>query len=311
MSEYMHCRIGTLCLVPFRDDAQIVKLQQLGMSSAEEAKLVALRDYILKLSNAVKRCALPISFLSLTKSFHSFVARDKDEAEVVDIMHSPIAELQKLGVVPQTVFVGTRAALSETPSVYAAASAARRSTLDVTPLPHNVATLKGLRRTSVDVNSRSSSPFDDLRRHLGQMEGSPLGLGVPQNPRVVGRKDSQTSLASGSGVHSPVATDPASDTPSLDFAPSSPSESVSVFSGAGGPDMRRKHLRHLVQDGQKAAPATAAPVRTVATGTLEAPQKFNDIPASGRTSPASTVRGEQRPRMRSVGPSSLAFGKFT
>ncbi|KAF8607280.1 ARM repeat-containing protein, partial [Ceratobasidium sp. AG-I] len=274
------------------DDAQIVKLQQLGMSSAEEAKLVALRDYILKLSNAIK----------------SFVARDKDEAEVVDIMHSPIAELQKLGVVPQTVFVGTRAAVSEAPSIYAATSTAtRRSTLDVTPLPHNLAALKGLRKGSTDVGSRSSSPFDDLRRHLGQMEGSSLGLGVPQNPRVVGRKDSQNSLASGSGVHSPVATDPASDTPSLDFAPASPSESVSVFSGAGGPDTRRKHLRHLVQDGQKAAPATAASVRTVATGTLETPQKFNEIPASGRTSPASTVRGEQRPRMRSVGPSSLAF----
>ncbi|KAG9081090.1 Serine/threonine-protein kinase [Ceratobasidium sp. 370] len=37
------------------DDAQIVKLQQLGMSSAEEAKLVALRDYILKLASAIKR----------------------------------------------------------------------------------------------------------------------------------------------------------------------------------------------------------------------------------------------------------------
>ncbi|KAG9127307.1 Serine/threonine-protein kinase [Ceratobasidium sp. 392] len=271
------------------DDTQIVKLQQLGMSSAEEAKLVALRDYILKLANTIK----------------SFAARDKDETEVVDILHSPIAELQKLGVVPQTVFVGTRPTISEAPSIYAASASNRRSTLDVTPRNPGLNIHRGVRRGSVDISSRSASPYDDLRRQLGQIEGSPLGLGVPQ-ARIIGRKDSQNSLASGSGVHSPVATDPASDTPTLDFAPSSPSESVSVLSGVTGPDMRRRHLRHLVQDGRGTAPATVAPVRTVATGTLETPTKLSDIPASGRTSPASTVRGD-RPKMRSPGPSSLAY----
>ncbi|QRV84883.1 phosphoinositide 3-kinase regulatory subunit 4 [Ceratobasidium sp. AG-Ba] len=252
------------------DDAQIVKLQQLGMTSAEEAKLVALRDYILKLANAIK----------------SFAVRDKDESEVVDILHSPVAELQKLGVVPQTVFVGTRPAVTETPSIYAASASNRRSTLDVTPRTPSLNLPRGLRRSS-------------------QMEGSPLGLGVSQ-ARVIGRKDSQTSLASGSGIHSPVATDPASDAPTLDFAPSSPSDAVSVLSGVTGPDMRRRHLRHLVQDGRGTAPATVAPVRTVAVGTLETSSKMSDIPASGRTSPASTVRGD-RPKMRSPGPSSLAY----
>ncbi|KAG8768849.1 Serine/threonine-protein kinase [Ceratobasidium sp. 428] len=271
------------------DDAQIVKLQQLGMSSAEEAKLVALRDYILKLANTIK----------------SFAARDKDETEVVDVLHSPIAELQKLGVVPQTVFVGTRPTASEAPSIYAASASNRRSTLDVTPRNPGLNAHRGARRGSEDISSRSASPFDDLRRHLGQMEGSPLGLGVPQ-ARVIGRKDSQNSLASGSGIHSPVATDPASDTPTLDFAPSSPSESVSVLSGVTGPDMRRRHLRHLVQDGRGTALPTVAPVRTVATGTLETPTKLSEIPASGRTSPASTVRGD-RPKLRSPGPSSLAY----
>ncbi|KAJ1301055.1 hypothetical protein OPQ81_003473 [Rhizoctonia solani] len=243
------------------DEAQIVKLQQLGMTSTEEAKLVALRDYILKLANTIK----------------SFTARDKDENEVVNILHEPVAELQKLGVVPQTVFVGTRAAVN-----------ARCNT---SPSPSLV----------------TPSPFaiDDLRRHLGQMEGSSHGLAVPG--RVIGRKDSHSSLASGSGVHSPVATDPASDAPTLDFSPSSPSESVSVLSGAQGNDMRRRHLRQLVQDGRGTAPASIVSTRTVATGTLEAPLKPSDIPASGRTSPASTIRGEQRPKLRSIGPSSLAF----
>ncbi|ELU36605.1 other/VPS15 protein kinase [Rhizoctonia solani AG-1 IA] len=274
------------------DEAQIVKLQQLGMTSIEEAKLVALRDYILKLANTIK----------------SFTARDKDESEVVNVLHGPVAELQKLGVVPQTVFVGTRATISETPSVYAPiGTPGRKSTLDVTPRPHYPLSPRGIHRAGTDTSSRSGSPFaiDDLRRHLGQIEGSPHGLAVPG--RIIGRKDSHSSLASGSGIHSPVATDPASDTPTLDFAPSSPSESVSVLSGAQDNDMRRRHLRQLVQDGRGTAPASIVSTRTVATGTLEAPLKSSDISASGRTSPASTVRGEQRPKLRSAGPSGLAF----
>ncbi|CUA77390.1 phosphoinositide-3-kinase, regulatory subunit 4, p150 [Rhizoctonia solani] len=274
------------------DDAQIVKLQQLGMTSTEEVKLLALRDYILKLANTIK----------------SFTARDKDESEVTNVLHGPFAELQKLGVVPQTVFVGTRATISEAPSVYAPTNTTnRRSTLDVTPRPPHLLSPRGVHRAATDTSSRSGSPFaiDDLRRHLGQVEGSPHGLAVPG--RVIGRKDSHSSLASGSGIHSPVATDPASDAPTLDFAPSSPSESVSVLSGAHGNDMRRRHLRQLVQDGRGTAPASIVSTRTVATGTLEAPLKPGDIPMSGRTSPASTIRGEQRPKLRSIGPSSLAF----
>ena len=38
-----------------RDEAQMSKLQQLGMNSTEEAKLMAMRDYILKLARAISR----------------------------------------------------------------------------------------------------------------------------------------------------------------------------------------------------------------------------------------------------------------
>ena len=38
-----------------RDEAQIAKLQQLGMTSTEEAKLVAMKDYLLKLARAISR----------------------------------------------------------------------------------------------------------------------------------------------------------------------------------------------------------------------------------------------------------------
>jgi hypothetical protein len=39
----------------YRDEGHLAKLRQLGMSPAEEAKLVSMRDYILKLANAISR----------------------------------------------------------------------------------------------------------------------------------------------------------------------------------------------------------------------------------------------------------------
>ncbi len=41
--------------VLFRDESHLAKLRQLGMTSTEEAKLVSMRDYIMKLANAISR----------------------------------------------------------------------------------------------------------------------------------------------------------------------------------------------------------------------------------------------------------------
>ncbi|EEB96686.1 hypothetical protein MPER_04135, partial [Moniliophthora perniciosa FA553] len=35
------------------DETHVTKLQQLGMNAHEEVKLIAMRDYILKLANAI------------------------------------------------------------------------------------------------------------------------------------------------------------------------------------------------------------------------------------------------------------------
>jgi hypothetical protein len=53
-----------------RDETQISKLQQLGMTTSEEAKLLAMRDYILKLANAISRL-VSIYFISPT-NIHYF-----------------------------------------------------------------------------------------------------------------------------------------------------------------------------------------------------------------------------------------------
>ena len=49
-----------------RDEAQLQKLRQLGMTAVEEAKLMAMRDYILKLANAIgryARCTCGVGFM--------------------------------------------------------------------------------------------------------------------------------------------------------------------------------------------------------------------------------------------------------
>jgi hypothetical protein len=51
-----------------RDEAQLLKLQNLGMTSADEAKLTAMRDYILKLASNASRLVLLYCLLdSLTE----------------------------------------------------------------------------------------------------------------------------------------------------------------------------------------------------------------------------------------------------
>jgi hypothetical protein len=42
----------------YRDEAQFGKLQQLGMTSSDETKLMAMREYIFKLANATSRYSL-------------------------------------------------------------------------------------------------------------------------------------------------------------------------------------------------------------------------------------------------------------
>jgi phosphoinositide-3-kinase regulatory subunit 4 len=44
------------CSPYYRDEASLSKLRQLGMSTSDEAKLVAMRDYINKLAGAISRC---------------------------------------------------------------------------------------------------------------------------------------------------------------------------------------------------------------------------------------------------------------
>jgi phosphoinositide-3-kinase regulatory subunit 4 len=55
--EYVIAYMCSVCWLTsdFRDEAQLTKLQNLGMTSNDESKLLAMRDYILKLASAMSR----------------------------------------------------------------------------------------------------------------------------------------------------------------------------------------------------------------------------------------------------------------
>lgn len=119
---------------PDEDEIQIDKLQQLGMTPNEETKLLAMRDYVVKLANAMS------SFTS--RSSHDS-NKDKNLHIVGDI------ELQKLGVVPQTIFLKNRP-------------------LDHTSRPYRP--------------SGFGTPLEDLRRRLATINESAHSVGLQPSP---------------------------------------------------------------------------------------------------------------------------------
>ncbi|KAF8499964.1 hypothetical protein BU17DRAFT_72179 [Hysterangium stoloniferum] len=107
------------------DEANISKLQKLGMTSTDEIKLLVLRDYIIKPSNVLSRTGTRDYIIKPPNVLSSFATRSKEpEPEAMGQTTSGL-ELQKLSVVPQTIFIAT------TPSeVSTKAGSSRRSTLD-------------------------------------------------------------------------------------------------------------------------------------------------------------------------------------
>ncbi|KAI0634092.1 hypothetical protein C8Q77DRAFT_1109727 [Trametes polyzona] len=250
------------------DEVQLAKLQQLGMTSVEEAKLMAMRDYILKLARAIS----------------SFASRVSVELESDALKTTSTIELQKLGVVPQTVFL--RAPESEGRS--SRLSAHRSSSEFYVRSPGTPRTTRTL---SIDQGPTSAgAPFEDLRRRLAIINGSGSSLPAP------GSREPRSPLPHPLSIDTNAL--PAPTSPELLHAldrPSSPAEStVSTANSA----FRAMHRFPISGEGQKAAPAVGSS-KASATGLLEAhAQLRSDSPSpSGRSSPVSiagTVRGQDR-----------------
>ncbi|EKM56683.1 uncharacterized protein PHACADRAFT_183284 [Phanerochaete carnosa HHB-10118-sp] len=269
------------------DDAQMTKLQQLGMTTADEGKLHAMRDFVSKLA----------------RNIASFETRVRVEPEVEGLKVSSTIELQKLGVVPQTVFLK---APSDNATAMRSAKPmlAQRAISDAVRSPVLSGTPRSNRTMSADFNlGAPGTPFEDLRRRLAIINGSTTSLSVPPTAR-----DVRSPTAPVAESLSPTSSNTAvSDVP-LE-RPSSPTDSVT--SGANS-SFRTHRLQIGSTDGQKAPPAVGSS-KANATGLLESLSKLRDgsPERSGRSSPVSvagTIRGE-RPRISTSVPISTYDGQ--
>ncbi|KAF7343436.1 hypothetical protein MVEN_01776300 [Mycena venus] len=267
------------------DEAQLSKLQQLGMTSTEEAKLLAMRDYILKLANAISSFASRLSFEQ---------EADKNLKSIGDI------ELPKLGVTPQTVFLKARSSELST----SRGSRPRRSSALGTPLLSPG--LMGRMSSAASVD-HSGAPFEDLRRRLATINGSSSSIHLSHTPPREPRSALSPIVASPSlgvgnaGVSSPVER------------PVSPTESV--ISTANSTTFRPlSRMQFGGADSQKAAPAVGSS-KTNAVGHLDARYHIRSDGSperSGRSSPMSmstTIRGPLRSRIPSLLPISTYDGQ--
>ncbi|KAJ4489999.1 hypothetical protein J3R30DRAFT_3277445 [Lentinula aciculospora] len=277
------------------DETHVAKLQQLGMTSAEEGKLMAMRDYILKLANVIS-------------SFSSRVGADIGAAKHLKVTGD--VELPKLGVVPQTVFL--KSGSSELSSrVF---RSRRLDILGKTSLPNSPLLNRPLSdQINSSAPSNSGAPFEDLRRRLATINGSTSSLSLaPQAPAThrsslpLHLSHPSSSLASGA------------ISPAMAEQPDSPTESVvspSNNSASFKPLSRMQFGGSVSGDGsQKAAPAIASS-KTNALGLLDTHlhlQTESSPEHSGRTTPVSmsqTIRPLAQSRLPSLMPISTYDGQ--
>ena len=211
-------------------------------------------------------------------------------------------ELQKLKVVPQTVFLKTRTAdlTSRTPRLL---PTSRHHTPFEHPRSPRTDTSRLSRPSSIEYGF-SGAPFEDLRRRLTAINGSGVSL-----PSSLPHRSSSVS------VSSPQQLGPTlDDLPEVSDRPGSPADST--LSTPNPPLNLAMHRLHVGSgDGQKAAPAIGSS-RANAIGHLEATSKMlheGSSEHSGRTSPVSntgTVLGQHWRRPASLAPIST-YGRHT
>lgn len=267
------------------DEAQLAKLQQLGMTSADESKLLALRDYILKLADARA----------------SFASRAKQEPEAdKNLKGFGDVELQKLGIVPRTVFLKSRnGSVGTLRSSRLQAYSSRRTSVTehfraTTPSSGRVA-----RPSSVDYHA--GTPFEDLRRRLATINASGSSLNVHQAQKGSAPPSSGVISPSPSALASTNQVSPTHALAPVQERPGSPTESiVSTSNSASFKPLSRMQIGSSFE-GQKAVPSVGSSKMTVA-GVLEHSKlRFEGLTSadvSGRTSPMSlpaTIKGGRPP----------------
>jgi len=235
----------------------------------------------------------------LSKSFASRLNHEPEVGKSLKIIGD--VELQKLGVVPETIFLKTRA--SDFGLRSSRLHSSRRSTYDSVGSRSPIWGMNRITSASADHNSAGTTtgtPFEDLRRRLATINGSVSSVGAspPLPPRSASVSRAVAPVSS--SHHDSISNLPIPSTSILD-RPGSPADSVGSTTNSA--TFRPLSMLQGGSDGQKAAPAVGSS-KANATGLLEAHSKLRsaeDSPdLSGRSSPMSmstTLRGSERQRM--------------
>ncbi|KAJ3515360.1 hypothetical protein NLJ89_g1813 [Agrocybe chaxingu] len=264
-----------------------MKPPQLGLTASDENKLLSMRDYILKLANA-------------TSSFASRLNYEPDSGRSLKVIGD--IELQKLGVVPQTVFLKARNSDIGSTRRSIIPSSSRKSTGSSSRTP--ILSPSRMHQISSGDYSTTGAPFEDLRRRLATINASASSLSVANTPRDTRQALSpvaSSSMTSLSNAVSPVISD----------RPPSPAESI--VSTTNSVSLRPlSRLQVGSTDGQKAAPAIGSS-KANAIGLLDAHSKLRSESSpdeSGRSSPMSMSTTLRGPRVVPRIPSSLAISSY-
>ncbi|KAF9007713.1 hypothetical protein BDZ89DRAFT_1144434 [Hymenopellis radicata] len=242
------------------DEAQIVKLQQLGMTQSDEAKLLAMRDYITKLANAIS-------------SFASRLSCDPETEVNLKTIANRLPQISRCH--------GSPGGLRSLPS--------KKSTPLMSPVSNS-----SLHRISSAEFGSPGAPFEDLRRRLATINGSASSLSLAQSPREPRATLSPLIPPSSSSTSSMAG--PMAMTPTTGDRPGSPSESV--ISTTNSSNFRPPSRLHVGMDGQKAAPAVGS-FKTNVARLLDSHTKMRSDGSperSGRSSPiamSATIRSPQ------------------
>lgn len=215
-------------------------------------------------------------------------------------------ELQKLGVMPQTIFL--KAPVVEPSPRSTRYLSVQRAMSDASSRAPFLGSPRTTRTLSIDqATGMPPAPFEDLRRRLAMINNSATSLSAPST------RDSRSPIPPSPELNPlpPTIDGGLSDIPQTQERPSSPAESTisvansSAFRGAA----QFLHAGSI----EKAAPAIGSS-RANATGLLDTHPKLRadtSPETSGRSSPisiAGTVKGLERPRATSIAPIST-YGK--
>ena len=208
-------------------------------------------------------------------------------------MHTTgIVELQKLSVVPQTIFLKSRTTASDG---LRSSQILPRKTID---LLNRLSTPRSSISGTTDL---APAAYEELRRKLVNLNQSVTSLNAVGSPRD---KNATSPSAPVPSTSQPTSLAPPNPPPALD-RPSSPTDSI--VSTANSSVLRVPHRLQIGStDGQKAAPAIGSS-NTNAVGVLEPPRIRADVSPeiSGRNTPVSTVgmmKHFHRPRVSSLPP---------